>query len=250
MYKIVHELKCGGMMGSCKPNHYYSGENWKTVSRPDQVRPLSLYQANRPQFYLKIFNETEGEDRRAVPRGADVNTFHWHHLDILTTPPSYQTVKTWRLSASSTWLSRHTWSKRSGATSEMWLCDMWAGGERASCERESVEGWSWTLDTIWWDSVLSCSSSRHNDNMRPAPHHDTPPHSSSHAQGGRHGLRRPGHGAARQVGHGGGHLRLQQHEYQPSGKYIRLYWKYFLMDYTSSALIKFLMDHSITEESE
>ena len=119
MYKIVHGLKCGGMMGSCKPNHYYSGENWKTVSRPDQVRPLSLYQANRPQFYLKIFNETEGEDRR----GADVDTFHWHHLDILTTPPSYQTVKTWRLSASSTWLSRHTWSKRSGATSEMWLCD-------------------------------------------------------------------------------------------------------------------------------
>ena len=134
----------------------------------------------------------------------------------------------------------------------VWLCDcdMWAGGERASCERECVEGWSWTLDTIWWDSVLSCSSSRHNDNMRPAPHHDTPPHSSSHAQGGRHGLRRPGHGAARQVGHGGRHLRLQQHEYQPSGKYIRLYWKYFLMDYTSSALIKFLMDHSITEESE
>ena len=140
MYKIVHELKCGGMMGSCKPNHYYSGENWKTVSRPDQVRPLSLYQANRPQFYLKIFNETEGEDRR----GADVDTFHWHHLDILTTPPSYQTVKTWRLSASSTWLSRYTWSKRSGATSEMWLCD---------CVTVWLWHVSWRWESVLWERV-------------------------------------------------------------------------------------------------
>ena len=99
-------------------------------------------------------------------------------------------------------------------------------------------------------SVLSYYSTGDNDNMNPPHHHVPPHHTSSHAYQGQHRLRRPRHGAARQVGDGGGHLRLQQHEYQPSGKYIRLYWKYFLMDYTSSALIKFLMDHSITEESE
>ena len=68
-------------------------------------------------------------------------------------------------------------------------------------------------------SVLSYSWCGENDNMIPPHHHVPPHHTSSHARrGGQHRLRGPRHGAARQVGHRGGHLHLQQHEPQPLGK--------------------------------
>ena len=69
-------------------------------------------------------------------------------------------------------------------------------------------------------SVLSYYSTGDNDNMNPPHHHVPPHHTSSHAYQGQHRLRRPRHGAARQVGDRGGHLRLQQHEHQPLGNVL------------------------------